>query len=66
MGLQFCRQRLHAVEGENHDEPRDVRPMCRSRPETELEDEETEDGDGTVAVAGVLGTEKTYINVLRR
>ena len=44
--------------------PWNVAAMLRGSPEAELEDEETENRDGTVAVAGVLGTEKAYINVL--
>ena len=44
--------------------PWNVAAVLRGSPEAELEDEETENRDGTVAVAGVLGTEKAYINVL--
>ena len=39
--------------------PGDEVALSRGSPETELEDEETEDGDGTIAVLGVLhNTEK--------
>ena len=51
---RFC-QGQNARDGEGEqDAPRNVAAVLRRRPEAELEDEETEDGDRTVSVAGVL------------
>ena len=64
VGLHAPSATMHASDEREWDAPRDGATVLRRRPEAELEDEETEDGDRTVAVARVLCSRRTYINFL--